>query len=100
MRYEFHSEALAEYSEAALFYSERQLGLEVRFVAAVEEAIDRILDAPDQWPLLQENVHRCLTHVFPYGILYSIEQDYILILAVMHCSREPGYWHHRGKSNA
>lgn len=30
--------------------------------------------------------------VFPYAVLYSIEDDFILIVAVMHCSREPGYW--------
>jgi len=27
--------------------------------------------------------------------VYTIEQDCILILAVMHCSREPGYWKSR-----
>jgi toxin ParE1/3/4 len=35
---------------------------------------------------------------FPYGILYTIEPDYILILAVMHCSRKPGYWKSRRSS--
>jgi hypothetical protein len=38
---------------------------------------------------------RCLVHVFPYAILYSIEAKYVLIVAVMHLSREPGYWRHR-----
>ena len=28
-------------------------------------------------------------------VLYTIESDYILILAVMHCSRKPGYWKER-----
>ena len=32
---------------------------------------------------------------FPYGVLYAVEQDYILILAIMHCSREPNYWKNR-----
>ena len=27
--------------------------------------------------------------------LYTIEDDYVLIVAVAHCSREPGYWKHR-----
>jgi hypothetical protein len=30
--------------------------------------------------------------VFPFGILYSIEPAFILILAVAHLAREPGYW--------
>jgi hypothetical protein len=40
-------------------------------------------------------VRRCLTHVFPYGVLYTVEPDFILIVAVMHGSREPGYWKRR-----
>jgi toxin ParE1/3/4 len=45
--------------------------------------------------MIDEDIRRCLTQKFPYGILYTIEPDYILILAVMHCSREPGYWKNR-----
>jgi hypothetical protein len=29
------------------------------------------------------------------AVLYSIEPDFVLIIAVMHCHREPGYWQHR-----
>ena len=97
MRYEFHLETLAEYLKATLFYRDRQPGLDVRFVAAVEQTMDRILDIPGRWPLLREDVRRCLTHVFPYRILYPIEKDYILILAIMYCSRKPDYWKHRHK---
>jgi hypothetical protein len=45
--------------------------------------------------LVNEDVRRCLAHIFPYAILYTIEADYILIVAVMHLSREPGYWKDR-----
>jgi hypothetical protein len=40
-------------------------------------------------------VRRCLVHVFPYAVLFSIEPDHVLIIAITHCSREPGYWRHR-----
>lgn len=46
MRYEFHPEALAEYGHAARYYADCQEGLELRFMAAVEHAIDQILAAP------------------------------------------------------
>ena len=95
MRYEFHPEALAEYDAAAHYYARQQAGLDLRFVASVERAINHILEAPTHWRVIDEDVRRCLTRIFPYGILYTIEPDYILILAVMHCSREPGYWKHR-----
>ena len=95
MRHEFHPEALAEYEAAALYYAERDLLVGQRFVAAVEDAIDRVLESPTCWRVLDEDVRRCLTRVFPYGLLYTIEPDFVLIVAVMHCSREPGYWRQR-----
>lgn len=95
MRYEFHPEALAEYGHAARYYADCQEGLELRFMAAVEHAIDQILAAPERWRILEEDIRRCLTRVFPYAVLYTVEVDFVLILAVMHCHREPGYWQHR-----
>ena len=68
MRYEFHPEALEEYEEAALWYSERDLELALRFIDAIEDTIRRILEAPARWPVIEEDVRRCLTRVFPYGI--------------------------------
>ena len=59
---------------------------------AVEDAISRVVEAPMRWRVIEEDVRRCLTRVFLYGVLYTIEADFILIVAVMHCSREPGYW--------
>lgn len=64
-------------------------------MAAVERVIELIVEAPQRWPIIEEDVRRCLTRVFPYAVLYSVEVDYILILAVMHSHREPGYWRDR-----
>ncbi len=95
MRYEFHPEALAEYEEASHYYAEQQPDLDLRFISSIEHAIKLILDEPTRWRTFDEDVRRCLTRIFPYGILYTIEPDFVLIVAVMHCSREPGYWKHR-----
>jgi plasmid stabilization system protein ParE len=91
MRYEFHPDALAEYQAAAGYYADRQKDLEFRFITAVEHAIGQIRESPQRWPVLEDDVRRCLTRVFPYAVLYSIEADYLLIIAVMHCHREPGW---------
>jgi toxin ParE1/3/4 len=58
------------------------------------------VEAPERWVVLDQDVRRCLTKVFPYAVLYTIEQDCVLILAVMHCHREPGYWRRRTKGGA
>ncbi|MEG3988833.1 type II toxin-antitoxin system RelE/ParE family toxin [Microcoleus sp. F8-D3] len=95
MRYVFHPEALAEYSEAVQYYAEQRSEVAQMFINAIEDAVYRIRESPTRWAIVDEDVRRCLTRKFPYSILYTIEQDYILILAVTHCSREPGYWKSR-----
>ncbi len=95
MRFEFHPEALEEYEGSARYYALCQAGLELRFIDCVESAIRRACDAPTRWAVFEADVRRCLLRVFPFAVLYSIEPDYVLIVAVMHLSREPGYWRNR-----
>jgi len=95
MKYEFHPEALEEYRQAALWYAEREAELGLQFIGSVEDAIKRVVDSPTRWRVIDEDVRRCLTRVFPFAILYIIESEFLLIVAVMHCSREPGYWKQR-----
>jgi len=65
MRCEFHPAALEEYEESARYYAGCQDGLELRFMASVEAAVRQIADAPDRWRVLEQDVRRCLTKVFP-----------------------------------
>lgn len=48
------------------------------------EAIENVVHYPTVWPIMEEDLRRCLLKRFLYGIIYSIEQDEIFILAVMH----------------
>ena len=95
MTYDFHPEARQEYREAAVFYESRRSGLGAAFTLEVEAALQRVLEAPERWRVIEQDVRRCLTHTFPYGILYTIEAESILIVAVMHLRRRPGYWRSR-----
>lgn len=95
MKYVFHPAALTEYSEAVQYYAQEQVELAQAFVNAVEAAIFRITEAPDRYPIFDDDIRRCLTRKFPYGILYTIEPTFILIVAVMHNGRKPGYWKDR-----
>jgi toxin ParE1/3/4 len=95
MKYVFHPEALTEYSEAVQYYKKQKTELAQAFINAIEDAVYRIRESPTRWAVVDEDIRRCLVKKFPYGILYTIEEDFILILAVMHCSRKPGYWKER-----
>lgn len=95
MKYKFHPDALEEYREAAIWYANRERELGQQFIISIEDAIQKVVESPTRWRIIDEDVRRCLTHLFPYAILYTIEDNFILIVAVMHFSREPGYWRER-----
>jgi plasmid stabilization system protein ParE len=87
----FDLEALAEHEDAARYYAAQQPGLEFRYIACIEDAIALICEAPERWRIFAgRDVRRALTRVFPYAILYTIDPDHVLIVAVAHYSREPG----------
>jgi toxin ParE1/3/4 len=100
VRLEFHPEALAEYEDTARYYAGCQEKLELRFIAAIETVFDRIEQNPLWGKPFEGDIRRSLAHVFPYAVLYSMEPDYLLIIAVMHCHREPGYWRRRTKTKS
>ena len=68
MKFDFHPEAFAEFQDAARGYRLSQEGVGLRFVASVEDAIARILEAPLRWRILEDDVRRCLTRLFPYAV--------------------------------
>jgi toxin ParE1/3/4 len=72
MKYGFHSEARLEYREAAVYYEARRPGLGAAFIREIEEGIRKILETPDQWRIIEQEVRCCRTHRFPYGILYTL----------------------------
>ncbi len=73
MIYWFHPEAEHEFCEAVSYYEACQTALGEDFYAEVNSTLLRITAYPRAWPVLDGDVRRCLTHRFPYGILYSIE---------------------------
>ena len=97
--YGFHPEALSEYAEAADYYlREASPRVADRFVAVVESAVATFLTAPTRWRVVEApEIRRYIFSRFPFVIYYRWEptQERVTIYAVMHSSREPGYWHHR-----
>lgn len=91
----FHAEAAREFEKAIEYYEVREAGLGFDFASEVRGAIQRIVDYPEAWGELQPGVRRCLVRRFPYGVVYAIHSSQIIILAVMHLRRRPGYWRDR-----
>ena len=73
--------------------SKKILGLQ--FIGELNAAIKRISAYPDSYMLIDSTIRRCLIKRFPYSILYGINVDMIVIIAVAHLHRKPNYWQGR-----
>ncbi len=91
----FLAPAEAEFLDAISFYNMQSEGLGYEFAAEVKRTIERIIQYPEAWFKLSKRTHRCRTNRFPYGIIYQVRAETLLIVAVMHLSREPQTWQSR-----
>jgi toxin ParE1/3/4 len=93
---EIDSEAEEEFRAGADYYENEKPGLGFEFTAAVEEAIDRIVQSPRAFsPYRIGGLRKFVLRRFPYSIFFLELDDRIWIAAIAHQHRQPGYWHHR-----
>jgi toxin ParE1/3/4 len=93
MKYEFHPAALQEYAEAVQFFAQQDKHQD--FIDTIENAIFKIIDAPERWQIAEGQIRRYLTRRFSYVILYRVYTDRIVIAAIVSCNRDPNYWKDR-----
>lgn len=91
----FLPEAEQEMLEAALYYQSKASGLGVVFLSEIQRAVKSIAESPNTWPILKGDLRRRLVRRFPYGILYKVEPEEIVVIAVAHLQRKPDYWKER-----
>jgi toxin ParE1/3/4 len=90
-----HCEANVELTAAAKRYACERPELAHAFLRAFRAAKDAIAIQPDRFSFLEKPVRRARISGFPYRIVYEELDDCVQVLAVMHDSREPGYWKNR-----
>lgn len=103
MNWTFLTDAETEYEDAAVYYETACEGLGQRFLLEADDALrmaaefprsgTRVVDAPAGW-----EIRRRLLQTFPIEIDYMLHDGVIIVLAVFHASRKPGYWFDRLKS--
>ena len=96
----FHPEARAELFADVEWYDDREFGLGGRFEGAVRMAVDAAARSPDSWavwpgwdrmPLVRSKA----VGGFPYRVVYFVHNGHLMIAAVAHTKRWPGYWRER-----
>lgn len=95
MKVRFHAEARAEAREAHRWYYERSPLNAIAFAHAVENAVSGIKQAPKGYPLAEHGTRKFVLQQFPFNIFYRPDELEIVIMAVAHQKRRPGYWSNR-----
>jgi plasmid stabilization system protein ParE len=95
VRIRFLAPAHIELLEAIAYYNEQLNGLGFRFSDEVKKATKRVIQYPEAWPRLSRTTRHCQVKGFPYSVIYYPREGELVIVAVMHSSKEPDNWKHR-----
>jgi plasmid stabilization system protein ParE len=87
--------AQAELDDTVDWYEAESVGLGKVFLTEVLSSLDRIRAFPQAWHMMSKYVRRCQTRRFPYGVIYAVEYDQIIVLAIANLHRKPDYWRDR-----
>ena len=99
MKVRLHPEARAEVREARRWYYERSPLSATAFAHAVDNAVSGIAEAPTRYPLAEHGTRKVVLQRFPFNIFYRPGETEIVIVAVAHQKRRPGYWSIRVESS-
>ncbi|WP_114418585.1 type II toxin-antitoxin system RelE/ParE family toxin [Marinospirillum perlucidum] len=88
-------QAQADLEQATFWYEEQASGLGQQFLDEVTATLTRIQQNPRLYPTIYRKVRRAITRKFPFAIFCLIKQKQLLVIAVMHASRDPMNWKYR-----
>jgi plasmid stabilization system protein ParE len=95
MRVSFHPAAAAEVERAQAWYEERSIFAAAGFLQELTRALQRIRVAPMRYPPAESGTRRIVFEQYPFSIFYLVRRDEVVIIAVAHQRRRPGYWSDR-----
>jgi len=93
--FRFLSPAQQDLADAVDYYEQAVSGLGLDFLDEIERSVQRILMQPEAWTQVSLHHRRCRMRRFPFGLIYSVEGDAIVIVAVMNLHRHPDSWKRR-----
>lgn len=95
MRIRYLAVAQGEIQEAADYYAAISPELGKSFKRELRQLMRLVATMPQAWPRSGDGTRKCLLSRFPYLVIYSPLPEELLILAVGHQHRHPGFWRDR-----
>jgi len=95
MRLRLHPEASAEALKAKLYIREDDPLQADLFAEALQHTFARTRSSPELFPKFSADFRKARVEKFRYAVIYRNQDDGLLVIAVMHLHRKPGYWKNR-----
>ena len=95
MKIRYLEVARDEIREAADYYAAISPDLGMAFKRELRQLMRLVATMPLAWPASGNHTRKCLMTRFPYLVIYAPLPGELLVLAVGHQHRQPGYWRER-----
>jgi plasmid stabilization system protein ParE len=82
-------EAEDDLKEAYSWYEDKRTGLGYDFLLQVDAGLNFIARNPNIHPIEYKGTRKHLVKRFPYKIIYLVQNEQIIVLAVIHGRRSP-----------
>ncbi len=89
------SQAQEEINQAFDWYFQRNPEAASAFLTEIGASLARIAAHPQLFPVYTKNTRKCVLAKLPYSVIYKEKDEVILIVAIAHAKRRPGYWRGR-----
>lgn len=87
--------AEADIGRAARWYEAELPGLGAEFLESVQDSVAAILESPLMYPAVEGDIRRAIMRRFPFMVYFTLDDDVVSVLAVLHGRRNPDSWRAR-----
>jgi len=88
-------QARLELAGAYDWYEEQSTGLGDELLRAVDASIQKIMRNPGQYQKMYRDARRARVGKFPYGLVYTVTDEEIVVVSCVHGRRDPKRWQSR-----
>ncbi|HEY7217894.1 MAG TPA: type II toxin-antitoxin system RelE/ParE family toxin [Candidatus Binatia bacterium] len=92
MKVRFLTFAQQELDDAVLWYNRQAEGLGQEFLDELDRTVRCTASFFLSCPEIEPGIRRGLVARFPYGVIYGVDDDTIVVIAIAHLHRRPRYW--------
>jgi plasmid stabilization system protein ParE len=87
--------ARRDFDESFDWYAARSAQAAVRFANAIDAALAALCADPERFARIDDRHRECPVKRFPFRIVYRVVDGRVLVVAIAHAKRRPGYWQER-----